>query len=81
VSAKINGRNFVGAELNAQYVAIANARLQEELPKNLASDLAGDLAGLRPRPVLRGFVVTSSRPPASVVSPFFFMGPPVEACR
>ena len=40
LSAKINGRKFVGAELNPEYAAIANARLQDELPKYLASDSA-----------------------------------------
>src|SRR3954447_24308741 len=49
--------------------------------RDLAGDSARDLEGLRPRPSLRGFGVAPRRPPALLLSAFFFMGPSVEARR
>ena len=37
VVALANGRNFVGTELNPEYVKIAEARIKEEIPTTLTS--------------------------------------------
>src|SRR5450755_4306417 len=86
-SARLNWRMASLSRLDFESDTVRGA--ERALAGALAGVLAGLLAGLlaRPRPgsALLRFAVAPDRSPALVSPPcflpFFFMGPPVEACR